>query len=115
MFDLRVGSGRRTSPLHRYGSQLGPRNERHNSELAGPTNSVRNLEYTRDIDESGHHLLGPINDILEPTKIEAGRSGLDEETVAFDAIVSACLAVVKQRAEDGGVTSDIVARWRGLR
>jgi signal transduction histidine kinase len=37
-------------------------------------------EYLKDIYASGTHMLSPINDILDPSKIEAGRMELDTRT-----------------------------------
>jgi PAS domain S-box-containing protein len=48
------------------------------SELFGPMGSERYAEYAKDINDSGAHLLNVIDDILDISKIEAGRYSLEE-------------------------------------
>ena len=61
------------------------------SEVLGPIGHERYLNYTKDIRSSGAHLLGVINDILDITKIEAGRFQLREaRVVVADLVDAAC-------------------------
>jgi two-component system cell cycle sensor histidine kinase PleC len=71
-------------------------------------------EYCRDIRTSGQYLLDVINDILDMSKIEAGRLKLDLESVELDAALADALRVVSARAQDKRlkVTSDIDAKVR---
>ncbi|MBI1261868.1 MAG: hypothetical protein GC184_09100 [Rhizobiales bacterium] len=48
-------------------------------ERFGPVGSQRYVEYGKDINESGIHLLSIINDILDLAKIEAGQAVLENE------------------------------------
>ena len=48
-------------------------------EMMGPLGSPRYAGYARDICTSAQHLLGIINDILDVSKLEAGKFELDEE------------------------------------
>ncbi|MES1990041.1 MAG: ATP-binding protein [Pseudomonadota bacterium] len=48
------------------------------SELFGPLGNSRYTEYAQDINDSGGHLLSVIDDILDISKIEAGRYALEE-------------------------------------
>ncbi len=57
-------------------------------------------EYCRDIRESGQYLLDVINDILDMSKIEAGRLKLDFEDVSLDRILADAMRVVSARAEE---------------
>ena len=53
------------------------------SGMFGEIGDPRYEEYVRDIHQSGHYLLGVINDILDMSKIEAGRFSLDLEPSIF--------------------------------
>jgi signal transduction histidine kinase len=61
------------------------------------------LEYAQDINDSGQHLLALINDILDLSKVEAGKLELDESIVDLSLIGGRCLKLLQQKAEDGGL------------
>ena len=73
----------------------------------GPAADDKFLEYVRHINESGYHLLGLINDILDLSKIEAGKLELDEEDIDTAEVIQSCIVLVKERAANGGVTLKI--------
>jgi PAS domain S-box-containing protein len=50
-------------------------------QLFGPIGDERYIEFARDIQRSGRHLLDIIDDILDLAKVEAGKIGLDEGDV----------------------------------
>jgi signal transduction histidine kinase len=82
----------------------------------GPIGNPRYLDYVKDINKSGHHLLGIINDILDLSKIEAGRANVqDEEEFNLAAVVEATLCMMRPCAEREGVTLEASAEVRGLR
>ena len=57
-------------------------------------------EYASDIHSSGVHLLNLINEILDLSRIEAGRYELNEEPVALTAVVEDCHHLLKMRARN---------------
>ena len=60
--------------------------------------------YAADIHGSGVHLLGLINEILDLSRIEAGRYELNEETVSLSHIAEDCHHLLKLRASSRGIT-----------
>src|ERR1044072_5084660 len=70
------------------------------SGLFGSLGSEKYQEYCHDILTSGHYLLEVINDILDMSKIEAGRMKLDMETLDLSNTLAESLRVVSGRADD---------------
>jgi two-component system cell cycle sensor histidine kinase PleC len=68
-------------------------------ELLGPIGSELYREYARNIYTSGDHLLGIINEILDLSRIEAGRYDLQEETIRLTDIAEDCERLVKIKAD----------------
>jgi two-component sensor histidine kinase len=56
-------------------------------------------EYSNDIHASGQHLLMPINEILDLSRIEAGQFELTEEAIALAHIMSYCRRLLRLRAK----------------
>ena len=68
------------------------------SAIFGPL-SERYRGYAADIFDSGTHLLGLINEILDLSKLEAGRLELHEEDLDLAATVEACMNLVETQAQ----------------
>jgi two-component system cell cycle sensor histidine kinase PleC len=70
------------------------------SGMFGPLGSDKYREYCHDIHQSGQYLLDVINDILDMSKIEAGRIRLDAEPIELESILNDAMRVVSGRAND---------------
>jgi signal transduction histidine kinase len=64
----------------------------------------KQAEYLRDILESGRHLLSLINDILDLSKVEAGRMELELSEFDLPNAVETALILVRERAARRGIT-----------
>ena len=73
------------------------------SALFGPLGSERYEEYVRDIHGSGNYLLGVINDILDMSKIEAGRFSLDREKIDLGPLIEEATRVITLQAEQKSI------------
>lgn len=60
--------------------------------------------YASDIRTSGHHLLSLINDLLDLSKIEAGKFDLEEEQINLGNIISVCRRLVEPTAQAKNIT-----------
>ncbi|WP_295962712.1 ATP-binding protein [uncultured Bartonella sp.] len=81
----------------------------------GPLGSERYAEYMNDIHNSGTHLLTLINDILDMSKIEAGRFTLSSENADLEPIISETLRTLTPQAQEKNitVTADITPKLHG--
>jgi two-component system cell cycle sensor histidine kinase PleC len=69
------------------------------TEMFGPLGDRRYKEYANDILGSGQHLLALINDILDMSKIEAGKMNLHFEALELEDLVSEAVRLMRNRAE----------------
>ncbi len=75
-------------------------------ETFGPVGNPKYLEYVGDIHASGQHLLELVNDILDLSKIEAGKLTLHEEDVDLTRVLRRCFTLIAGRLEEGGLVLD---------
>jgi signal transduction histidine kinase len=64
-------------------------------------------EYLQDILTSGRHLLSLINDILDLSKVEAGRMELEPSAFDLPLTLEGCLTLVRERASRHGITLEL--------
>ncbi len=64
-------------------------------------------EYLQDVLASGRHLLSLINDILNLSKIEAGRMELEPSAFDVPSMLEGCLALVRERAGQHGIALEL--------
>jgi signal transduction histidine kinase len=68
------------------------------NQILGPVTDERQLEYIKDIHSSGLLLLSIINDVLDMSKIEAGKLELARERVAVQVVIAEAVRMVSERA-----------------
>ena len=74
------------------------------AEILGPMANQTYKEYAGNIHDSGKHLLNLINEILDLSRIEAGRYELHEEPIRLTDVAEDCHRLLKLRAESKGLT-----------
>jgi len=79
------------------------------SEIFGPLGDRRYLEYTGLIQGAGKHLLDLINDVLDMSKIEAGKQELHRERLDVVEVVRDALAMMREQAAAGQVALEMDA------
>ncbi len=74
------------------------------TQLYGPLGDPRYREYAGFVQSAGHHLLSLINDVLDMSKIEAGKFELHRQAFDIREIVRDCLDLMRERASRDGVS-----------
>jgi two-component system, cell cycle sensor histidine kinase PleC len=74
------------------------------SAMFGPLGTDKYGEYCRDIHQSGQYLLDVINDVLDMSKIEAGRIRPDLSDIRIGRLLNDAMRVVSARADDKRLT-----------
>lgn len=77
-------------------------------QMFGPLGTERYIEYTNDIQDSGRHLLNVIDDILDISKIEAGRYAIEDEEIDFADVLRWSIEMMRARTIEKKQTVDLV-------
>lgn len=79
-------------------------------EMLGPIENKKYLEYSKDINDSGEHLLHIINDILDLSKAEAGKLEPVLREISVRKTVDECINLISERAQNAeiNVSADII-------
>ena len=72
-------------------------------ELYGPLGHDKYRDYSQDIHASATHLLTLISDILDVSKIEAGKMDLAEDRIILADLADSCYKLMRHRAGENGV------------
>lgn len=72
-------------------------------QILGPLGSDKYIEYAAAIHSSGQHLLELVNDVLDLSKIEAGRFTLSRSSFMLGDVVDGCHQIIRERAASGGI------------
>ena len=86
------------------------------TDLDGQMDAARRVDYARIIHESGHHLLGLVNDILDLSRVEAGAYELQCEPLDVAALVGGCVEMMALEAQrrEIVVSASVAARLPAL-
>jgi CheY-like chemotaxis protein len=74
--------------------------------LASPLDGTQ-LRYTETLAQSARSLLGVLNDVLDFSRLEAGRFELDQASFDLHELVNSVAAVLQTRANEKGLTSGV--------
>nr|WP_321445693.1 ATP-binding protein [uncultured Cohaesibacter sp.] len=67
-------------------------------ERFGPVGSERYKDYLKDIKTSGNHIMSLINDLLDLSKVEAGKMDMQFESTDLNRLVSETVSLMQQQA-----------------
>jgi signal transduction histidine kinase len=73
----------------------------------GPVGRPEYIEYASYAHEGGEHLLSLINDILDLSRIEAGRSELQPDNIDVIRLVRSCVQLTRRRAHEKGIRVEV--------
>jgi signal transduction histidine kinase len=77
------------------------------NQFKGPVGNPQYIEFARSIHESGRHLVGIINDILDISKVEAGKVHLEEAPTAVAAMAEHIAGLLRHAIATAGLTLEI--------
>jgi nitrogen-specific signal transduction histidine kinase len=77
------------------------------NQFKGPVGNPQYIDFARAIHESGRHLVGIINDILDLSKVEEGKLDLEEDSVNLPAAVERITRLMRQGIDSAGLELSI--------
>jgi len=77
------------------------------NQFKGPVGNPQYVEFARSIHESGRHLVDIINDILDLSKVEAGKEELEEDVTSVHVTVDRVTALMRQSIDAAQLTLEI--------
>ncbi len=80
------------------------------NQFKGPVGNPQYVDFARSIHESGRHLVGIINDILDLSKVEAGKADLEEDVTSPASVVAQALDVMRQAIDAAQLRAEIRAQ-----
>jgi len=77
------------------------------NQFKGPVGNPQYVDFARSIYESGRHLVGIINDILDLSKVEAGKIDLQDELTSVQALVERAALLMRPSVDTAKLTLHI--------
>tara|TARA_R110000868_G_scaffold161397_1_gene391657 strand:+ start:390 stop:1775 length:1386 start_codon:yes stop_codon:yes gene_type:complete len=77
------------------------------SQFKGPVGNPQYIDFARSIHESGRHLVGIINDILDLSKVEAGHVELEEDATTITSLIDQVTVLMRHAIDDAQLTLEI--------
>jgi len=74
------------------------------SEVFGPVGNEKYADYSKTINDSGQHLLGIINDILDVSRIEIGKLDFQPELIDLTSAIDTCMRLIRSRSDAAGLS-----------
>ncbi len=70
------------------------------NEIFGPLGNDKYRQYSKDIWESGQHLLDLISDVLDTAKVEAGKMSLNLAPIDLEEVIDSAVRITRRRADE---------------
>jgi len=77
------------------------------NQFKGPVGNPQYVEFARSIHESGRHLVGIINDILDLSKVEAGKVELEEDITTVATVVDQVIVLMRHSIDSAQLGLDV--------